>query len=85
MPPNLSMTTGFGLSRKSNLLTALMNMLRIIILTLKCISICCAFAGDSYQESRPGNEKRKNGASSSYRVTKHRRNRRIHGLKESRL
>ena len=28
-----------------------MNMLRIVMLTLICISICCAFAGDSYQES----------------------------------
>ena len=28
-----------------------MNMLQIVILTLICISICCAFAGDSYQES----------------------------------
>ena len=62
-----------------------MNMLRIVILTLICISICCVFAGDSYQESKPGNEKRKSEASGSYRVTKHRRNRHIHGLKESRL
>ena len=39
-----------------------MNMLRIVILTLICIFICCAFAGDSYQESKPGNEKRKSEA-----------------------
>ena len=51
----------------------LMNMLRIVILTLICISICCVFAGDSYQESKPGNEKRKSEVSGSYRVTKHRR------------
>ena len=60
-------------------------MLRIVIFTLICISICCVFAGDSYKESKPGNEKRKSEASGSYRVTKHRRNRHIHGLKKSRL
>ena len=32
-----------------------------------------AFAVDSYQESKPGNEKRKSEVSGSYRVTKHRR------------
>ena len=37
----------------------LMNVLRIVILALLCIFICCAFAEDSYQESKPGNEKRK--------------------------
>ena len=42
------------------------------ILSLTCIFICCAFAGDSYQESKPGNEKRKSVVSSSYRVIKHR-------------
>ena len=50
-----------------------MNMLWIVILTLICIFICCAFAGDSYQESKPGNEKRKSEVGGSYRVTKHRR------------
>ena len=34
----------------------------IVILTLICIFICCAFAGDSYQESKPGNKKRKSEA-----------------------
>ena len=48
-------------------------MLRIVILTLICIFICCAFAGDSYQKSKPGNEKRKSELSGSYRVTKHSR------------
>ena len=43
MPPKLSMSTGFGLFRNSNLI--------IVILTLICVSICCAFAGDSYRES----------------------------------
>ena len=42
------------------------------ILSLTCIFICCAFAGDSYQESKPGNEKRKSVVSRSYRVIKHR-------------
>ena len=65
MPPDLSMTTGFGLVRNSNLI--------IVILTLMCVFICCAFAGDSYQESKPGNEKRKSQVNGSYHVTKHRR------------
>ena len=43
-----------------------MNMLRIVILSLICILICCAFAGDSYQESKPGKEKHKSEVSSSY-------------------
>ena len=43
-----------------------MNMLRIVILTLICIFICCAFAGDSYQESKPGKEKHKSEVSGSY-------------------
>ena len=60
-------------------------MLRIVILTIICIFICYAFAGDSYQESNPGNEKLKSEVSGSYRVTKHRKNRHIHGLKENRL
>ena len=51
-----------------------MNKLRIVILTLLCAFLCCAFAGDSYKESKPGNDKRKNDeVSGSYRVTKHRR------------
>ena len=45
----------------------------VVILSLTCIFICCAFTGDSYQKSKPGNEKRKSEVSSSYRVTKHRR------------
>ena len=49
------------------------------------MSIWGVFAGDSYQESKPGNEKLKSEVSVSYRVTKHRRNRHIHGLKKSRL
>ena len=37
------------------------------------IYICCAFAGDSYQKSKPGNVKGKSEVSGSYRVTKHNR------------
>ena len=60
------MSTGFGLFRNSNLLTEqLINMLRIVILTLICIFIGYAFAGDSHQESKPGNEKHKSKVSSS--------------------
>ena len=54
MPPNLSMSTGFGLFRNSNFLTA-----HERVLALLCIFICCAFAEGSYQESKPGNKKRK--------------------------
>ena len=66
MPPNLSMSTGFCFC-----FLLLMNMLRIVVLTLLCIFICFAFAEDSYQESKPGNEKRKSEVSGSYRVAKH--------------
>ena len=59
-------------------------MLPIVILTLISTFIYCAFAGDSYQESKPGNEKRKSEVSGNYnRATKHRGNRHIHGLKEN--
>ena len=50
-----------------------MNTFWIVILSLICIFICCAFTGDSYQKSKPGNEKRKSEVSSSYHVIKHRR------------
>ena len=50
-----------------------MNMFWIVILSLICIFICCAFTGDSYQKSKPGNEERKSVVSSSYHVIKHRR------------
>ena len=75
------MSTGFGLFRKGNLLTAHEHLAKSYIDA--CISICCAFAGDSYQESKPGNELRKSEASGSYRVTKHRRNRHIHTKRKS--
>ena len=68
MPPNLSlMFTEFGLFRNSNFVTAyVMNMLQIVILTFICIFICCAFAGDSYQESKAGKEKHKSEVGGSY-------------------
>ena len=50
-----------------------MNTFWIVILSLICIFICCAFTGDSYQKSKPGNEKRKSEVSSSYHVIKYRR------------
>ena len=50
-----------------------MNMFWIVILSLICIFICCAFTGDSYQKSKLGNEERKSVVSSSYHVIKHRR------------
>ena len=56
-----------------------------IHLTFICIFICCAFAGDSYQESKPGNEKHKSEVNSSYRVKNIVGNRHIRGLKENRL
>ena len=49
-----------------------MDVSRIVMLSLTCIFICCAFAGDSYESSKPGNEKpksevpRKKGEHSDY-------------------
>ena len=74
MPPNLSMSTGFGLFRNSNFLTAHERVVNSYIgAFMYTVFICCAFAEDSYQESKPGNEKRKSQVSGSYHVTKHRR------------
>ena len=84
MPPKLSMSTGFDVFRKSNLLTADEHDADSYIDAYVYVHFY-SFAGDSYQESKPGNEKRKSEANGSYRVTKHRRNRHIPGLKESRL
>ena len=84
MPPNLSMSTVFGLFWKSNLPTAHEHVVNSYIDAYIYIHFF-VFAVDSYQESKPGNEERKSEASGSYRVTKHHRNRHIHGLKESRL
>ena len=63
----------FGLFRNSNLITANEHVANSYIDAYKSWFICCAFAGDSYQESKSGNEKRKSRVSDSYRVTKHRR------------
>ena len=73
MPPNLSISTGFGLFRNSNLITANEHVANSYIDTYKYWFICRDFAGDSYQESKSGNEKRKSQVSGCYRVTKHRR------------
>ena len=62
-----------------------MNMLWIVILTPICIFICCAFAGDSYQESKPSDEKRKNQVTGVIAWQNIIGNRHIHGLKENRL
>ena len=56
MLQNLSMCTGFRLFRNSNVLTALENIANVV--ANQYIS-CCAFAGDTYRESKPGNEKPK--------------------------
>ena len=50
------MCTGFRLFRNSNVLTALENIANVV--ANQYIS-CCAFAGDTYRESKPGNEKPK--------------------------
>ena len=72
MPPNLSMSTGFCLFPNSNFLTTHEHVANSYIDAFMYIHLLC-FAEDSYQESKPGNEKRKSEVSDSYRVTKHRR------------
>ena len=63
MPPNLSMATGFGLFRNSNFLTSHEHVVNSYInnsyiSVFMYIHFLC-FAEDSYQKSKPGNEKRK--------------------------
>ena len=58
MPPNLSMSTGFGLFRNSNFLTSHERVVNSYMSVFKYIHLFC-FAEDSYQKSKPGNEKRK--------------------------
>ena len=53
MPPNLSMSTGFGLFRKSNLLTAHEHVANSYVDAFMYIHLPLL---DSYQESKPGNE-----------------------------
>ena len=54
MPPNLSMSTGFGLFRKSNLLTAHEHDANSYIDAFMYIHLPLLDTG--YQESKPGNE-----------------------------
>ena len=58
MPPNLSMSTGFGSFRNSNFLTSHERVVNSYISVFMYIHFLC-FAEDSYQKSKPGNEKRK--------------------------
>ena len=58
MSPNLSMSTGFGLLRNSNFLTRHERVVNSYISVFMYIHFLC-FAEDSYQKSKPGNEKRK--------------------------
>ena len=58
MPPNFSISTGFGLFRNSNFLTSHERVVNSYISVFVYIHLLC-FAEDSYQESKPGNEKRK--------------------------
>ena len=58
MPPNLSMSTGFGSFRNSNFLTSHERVVNSYISVFMYIHFL-RFAEDSYQKSKPGNEKRK--------------------------
>ena len=66
------MSTGFGSFRNSNFLTSHERVVNSYISVFMYIHLLC-FAADSYQKSKPGNEKRKAQVSGSYCVTKHRR------------
>ena len=57
MSPNLSMSTGFSLFRNSNFLTCHERVVNSYFSVFMYIHLLC-FAEDSYQESKPGNEKR---------------------------
>ena len=59
MPPNLSMSTGFGLFQNSNFLTSHERVVNSYISVFMYIIHFLCFAEDSYQKSKPGNEKRK--------------------------
>ena len=72
MSPNLSMSTGFGLFRNSNFLASHERVVNSYISVFMYIHLLC-FTEDSYQESKPGNEKRKSQVSGSYCVTKRHR------------
>ena len=72
MPPNLSVSTGFGLFRNSSFVTFHERVVNSYISVFMYIHLLC-FAEDNYQESKPGKEKRQSQVSGSYRVTKHRK------------
>ena len=73
MPPNLSMSTSFVFFRNSDLRTAHEHVLNSFIVAYMYIHLLCLCWTDSYQESKPGNEKRESEVSSCCRVIKHRR------------
>ena len=52
------MSTGFGLFLNSNFLTSHERVVNSYISVFMYINLLC-FAEDSYQKSKPGNEKRK--------------------------
>ena len=60
MLQNSSICTGFRLFQNSNVLTTLENIANVVA---NLYIYCCAFAGDSYRESKPGNEKPKSEVS----------------------
>ena len=73
MPLNLSMSTSFVFFRNSDLRTAHEHVLNSFIVAYMYIHLLCLCWTDSYQESKPGNEKRESEVSSCCRVIKHRR------------
>ena len=81
MPPNLSMSTGFGLFRKSNLLTAHEHVANSYIDAFMYIHL--PLLDTVTRNLNLVMKKRESEASGSYRVTKHRRNRHIHTKRKS--
>ena len=59
------MSTGFGLFRNGNFLPAYRHVANSYIDAYMYIHLLC-LSGDSYQESKPGNEKRKSEVSGSH-------------------
>ena len=58
MSPNLSTSTGFGYFEIATFLHLMNVLVNSYISVFMYIHLLC-FAEDSYQESKPGNEKRK--------------------------
>ena len=82
MPPNLSMSTGFGLFRKSNLLTAHEHVANSYIDAFMYIHL--PLLDTVTRNLNLVMKKRESEASGSYRVTKHRSgNRHIHTKRKS--